>query len=50
MIYDIGGVDIKVGGVMAGMYRDKCGVVVVVGFFKVINNLFLSIVLLRFDD
>lgn len=33
--YDTGGADIKAGGVMAGMHRDKCGAAAVGGFFKV---------------
>ena len=33
--YDTGGADIKAGGVMAGMHRDKCGASAVAGFFKV---------------
>lgn len=33
--YDTGGCDIKAGGVMAGMSRDKCGAAAVVGFLKV---------------
>lgn len=33
--YDTGGADIKAGGVMAGMHRDKCGAATVAGFFKV---------------
>ncbi|KAJ2949750.1 hypothetical protein O0L34_g15683 [Tuta absoluta] len=32
--YDTGGCDIKAGGVMAGMSRDKCGAAAVAGFFK----------------
>lgn len=50
MTYDTGGADIKAGGVMAGMHRDKCGAAAVAGFFKVTNNLLLSTVLLRLDD
>ena len=34
--YDTGGCDIKAGGIMAGMHRDKCGAAAVAGFFKVI--------------
>ena len=30
--YDTGGADIKAGGIMAGMSRDKCGSAVVAGF------------------
>lgn len=33
--YDTGGADIKAGGVMAGMSRDKCGAAAVAGFLKV---------------
>ena len=33
--YDTGGHDIKAGGHMAGMHRDKCGAAAVAGFFKV---------------
>lgn len=50
MTYDTGGADIKAGGVMAGMHRDKCGAAAVAGFFKVTNNLLLSTVLWRLDD
>lgn len=50
MTYDTGGADIKAGGVMAGMHRDKCGAAAVAGFFKVTNNLLLSTVFLRLDD
>ncbi|XP_041369741.1 putative aminopeptidase W07G4.4 [Gigantopelta aegis] len=32
--YDTGGADIKAGGVMAGMHRDKCGAATVAGFMK----------------
>lgn len=32
--YDTGGCDIKAGGAMAGMSRDKCGAAAVVGFLK----------------
>jgi len=37
--YDTGGADIKAGGVMAGMHRDKCGAATVAGFFKVLDIL-----------
>nr|CAD7569783.1 unnamed protein product [Timema californicum] len=37
--YDTGGADIKAGGVMAGMSRDKCGSAAVAGFMKVISAL-----------
>jgi leucyl aminopeptidase len=33
--YDTGGADVKAGGIMAGMHRDKCGAAAVAGFFKV---------------
>lgn len=33
--YDTGGADIKAGGVMQGMSRDKCGAAAVAGFMKV---------------
>lgn len=33
--YDTGGLDIKHGGTMAGMHRDKCGAAFVAGFFQV---------------
>ncbi|MGH0136835.1 UNVERIFIED_CONTAM: hypothetical protein FKN15_019827 [Acipenser sinensis] len=32
--YDTGGADIKAGGFMAGMHRDKCGSAAVAGFFQ----------------
>lgn len=34
--YDTGGADIKAGGIMAGMHRDKCGSAAVAGFFTVL--------------
>ncbi|XP_067658006.1 putative aminopeptidase W07G4.4 isoform X2 [Haliotis asinina] len=37
--YDTGGADIKAGGVMAGMHRDKCGAAAVGGFFKILSIL-----------
>ncbi|XP_013394128.1 putative aminopeptidase W07G4.4 [Lingula anatina] len=37
--YDTGGADIKAGGVMAGMHRDKCGAAAVAGFFQVLDSL-----------
>lgn len=37
--YDTGGADIKAGGVMAGMSRDKCGAAAVAGFMKVVSLL-----------
>lgn len=36
--YDTGGADIKAGGVMAGMSRDKCGAAFVGGFMKYVND------------
>ena len=39
--YDTGGADIKYGGVMAGMSRDKCGAAAVAGFMKVNNTIIL---------
>ena len=33
--YDTGGADVKHGGTMAGMHRDKCGAAFVAGFFQV---------------
>jgi hypothetical protein len=33
--YDTGGADIKAGGVMAGMSRDKCGAAALAGFMQV---------------
>ena len=37
--YDTGGADIKAGGVMAGMSRDKCGAADVAGILKVVSVL-----------
>jgi len=37
--YDTGGLDIKTGGGMAGMHRDKCGAAGVAGFFKALSVL-----------
>ncbi|KAM6965061.1 putative aminopeptidase W07G4.4 [Aplochiton taeniatus] len=37
--YDTGGADIKAGGFMAGMHRDKCGAATVAGFFQVLAKL-----------
>uniref|UniRef100_A0A1B6MIJ7 Cytosol aminopeptidase domain-containing protein n=1 Tax=Graphocephala atropunctata TaxID=36148 RepID=A0A1B6MIJ7_9HEMI len=37
--YDTGGADIKAGGVMAGMSRDKCGAAAVAGFMKVVAEM-----------
>jgi len=46
--YDTGGADIKHGGSMAGMHRDKCGAAFVAGFFQVVNvyNCFISVTVL----
>uniref|UniRef100_A0A8C5DL62 Putative aminopeptidase W07G4.4 n=1 Tax=Gouania willdenowi TaxID=441366 RepID=A0A8C5DL62_GOUWI len=37
--YDTGGADIKAGGHMAGMHRDKCGAAAVAGFFQIVAKL-----------
>ncbi|CAF1225032.1 unnamed protein product [Rotaria magnacalcarata] len=37
--FDTGGLDIKAGGIMAGMSYDKCGAANVTGFFKVLSEL-----------
>ena len=37
--YDTGGADIKAGGIMAGMSRDKCGAATVAGFMKTVAAL-----------
>ncbi|RXG53987.1 putative aminopeptidase W07G4.4, partial [Armadillidium vulgare] len=37
--YDTGGADIKAGGVMAGMHRDKCGAAAVAGFMEILKKL-----------
>ncbi|RWS29497.1 aminopeptidase-like protein 6 [Leptotrombidium deliense] len=37
--YDTGGHDIKAGGVMAGMHRDKCGAAAVAGFLHTVDKL-----------
>jgi len=37
--YDTGGADIKAGGIMAGMSRDKCGAAAVAGLFQVLATL-----------
>merc|ERR1712080_707014 len=37
--YDTGGADIKAGGVMAGMSRDKCGAAAAAGFMKTVAEL-----------
>jgi len=34
IVYDTGGADVKTGGMMAGMHRDKGGSSVVAGFFQ----------------
>ena len=41
--YDTGGADVKVGGGMIGMCRDKCGAASVAGFFKVSSIVYLMI-------
>lgn len=45
--YDTGGADVKAGGVMAGMHRDKCGAAAVAGFFKVNYRVSFSFYLCR---
>jgi len=37
--YDTGGADVKAGGHMSGMHRDKCGAAFVAGFFKTLSLL-----------
>ncbi|CAL8105828.1 unnamed protein product [Calicophoron daubneyi] len=37
--YDTGGADLKTGGVMAGMHRDKCGAAAIAGLFKTLAYL-----------
>ncbi|XP_012567150.2 putative aminopeptidase W07G4.4 isoform X1 [Hydra vulgaris] len=37
--YDTGGADVKAGGHMAGMHRDKCGAATIAGLFAVLNEL-----------
>lgn len=37
--YDTGGADVKAGGHMAGMSRDKCGAAAVAGFFQTLAKL-----------
>merc|ERR1739844_480702 len=39
VMYDTGGADIKAGGIMAGMSRDKCGSAVVAGFLQCVADL-----------
>jgi leucyl aminopeptidase len=39
LVYDTGGADLKVGGHMAGMSRDKCGGAAVAGFLKTVAEL-----------
>lgn len=39
LVYDTGGADIKAGGHMAGMSRDKCGGAAVAGFLKAVADL-----------
>lgn len=36
--YDTGGADVKAGGVMAGMHRDKCGAATVAGIFGALGE------------
>lgn len=36
--YDTGGADIKAGGIMAGMSRDKCGAAAVAGFMQIVSE------------
>lgn len=36
--YDTGGADIKAGGIMAGMSRDKCGAAALAGFMKFVER------------
>ncbi|XP_037948715.1 putative aminopeptidase W07G4.4 [Teleopsis dalmanni] len=36
--YDTGGADIKAGGIMAGMSRDKCGAAAVAGFMQIVSQ------------
>lgn len=36
--YDTGGSDIKSGGIMAGMHRDKCGAAAVAGYFETLDK------------
>ncbi|KAK2183773.1 hypothetical protein NP493_296g02047 [Ridgeia piscesae] len=36
--YDTGGADVKYGGAMAGMHRDKCGAAFVAGLFKLLAH------------
>lgn len=43
--YDTGGADIKAGGIMAGMSRDKCGAAAVAGLMKVIIQKFIVIIM-----
>ncbi|KAL1498053.1 hypothetical protein ABEB36_008913 [Hypothenemus hampei] len=37
--YDTGGCDVKIGGNMLGMSRDKCGAAAVIGFLQIVNLL-----------
>jgi leucyl aminopeptidase len=39
LTYDTGGADVKYGGNMASMHRDKCGSAFVAGFFKTLELL-----------
>uniref|UniRef100_A0A1I8Q2Y3 Cytosol aminopeptidase domain-containing protein n=1 Tax=Stomoxys calcitrans TaxID=35570 RepID=A0A1I8Q2Y3_STOCA len=36
--YDTGGADIKAGGIMSGMSRDKCGAAAVAGFMQIVKE------------
>lgn len=36
--YDTGGADIKAGGIMAGMSRDKCGAAAIAGFMQLVEQ------------
>ena len=40
--YDTGGADVKAGGIMAGMHRDKCGAAAVGGFLEVRGLFFVN--------
>uniref|UniRef100_A0A7S3GLN3 Cytosol aminopeptidase domain-containing protein n=1 Tax=Palpitomonas bilix TaxID=652834 RepID=A0A7S3GLN3_9EUKA len=39
IVYDTGGADIKAGGIMFGMSRDKCGAAAVAGFMYTVSKL-----------
>lgn len=45
--YDTGGADIKAGGIMAGMSRDKCGSAAVGGFMKASRIIFYLFIRLQ---